>query len=1832
MTAKVNEDAGSVSGAIEHISEITSAKIRIFLAEVAEGVSNYRSLHSLTQQVEHQYHGRFLIELIQNAHDAFADASSADKPNRIEIVFDVTDSKHGSLFVANDGQPFSASNFERLSQLGQSDKDPQKSIGNKGIGFRSVLEVSVCPEVYSRFSSSSNSFDGYCFAFRPEVVQSLVPPMAQLAEQGSIPPSPVSGAPLVDWSDDMLSKFRRRVRSHGSEWLVGETKYLSPYLLPIPLVKTDSATVKAFEARGFATVIRLPLKSSELGVYVQGHMKQISSSTVLFLDKVNSLTLRVIGSQEHIYTRTSADLEGGNAEVRVSIADGVDAPIEYAVWSRNLHVPSAPEEFRAAVMALPGRWPEIVDISVSVAARLGDIPEAGRFSIYLPTLVATGSAVHVNAPFFGDMSRTSIPFDDAYNRQLLQTACDLALDVIRSRLAGRGPSEAMSIVDLLAPFGSDQVAAARWSELIDEAASRASASLNEEPLILAEGGWRPLNATSLIPASDMTSLLTEELLRRHSTFDIFHSCLNSRCEQLKALAKTRFPETGAFPLVSDIASTIAAIASELHATEVDWNAFWRDVMILLPSGQQALAEHKILLGGDGRLHSVSSSSKVFFVPRQGTQDDGDVGGEGTATEVPPTLQPYVAFLSDQIQVYDSNRPTVQTAVRAYLGNGLVSQFRVDTIFTGVLQELTPSLPVPIEGLHFQLCRDIMRWALRLISNVIARGRGAEATLRLLRTIPVPCQGGWYPMGEASFGEGWSDTTGATLKSYLNTLKSPIAIDARKRLLLAPGSPAWVDFGVSEQQLLRAGGVFDGLRLHELKSDSWASQFQASNFYFVLPIEPPPNFTKEQWSNYRALVEAEKKPPFGSLQPYAVGVLYTFPGFAEAFSLVEDARLALSELILQSLPHWSQGLAPLSIAKQGGQPNRLEVTSPLRHFLQSSSWLAIRDAKGLTWARPSDRWHIPSDAIAGRARHFAHLKALPSTIAKRLDLHEALAKVLHDLGMPHCDLHAETDSPNLLEALAASIGSDNVPDANVLLGQLRDAWHLFRPTPNQPPLKQLVVRRRDKQLEAVMPNSEAPVFLPDYGAYVAELEQFDLPVLTIYPNDAKELREWFATAYGSLVQLTSKLELVPHVNGAVWTGVSAVPFADSELGWLIRPLLAMVAFHGQLRGIHSVAFQERADLLRETRIDWVPSVSVAVMRGEVVLMTADVPALWDNQRKTIIATELCRKQPGELSTAFAQALERDDLELPLRYVLGSLETAEDEPEDVAALLARLRISPEQVQQVIEHLRGDIGHIGRLVHILAAVLAPEADASALLEVKIEDELAAALAAVGIVGLDVQRTLHVARDSQDMFDFGRSMWHDLGETVALTRWNETLDRLGHPHLTNRNWTTQLQAGLEEAAGTIKRLLAHLIRHGNPGVFSQMLIAYEGLPRTVDLSRSHWEVDFQTAMSVVADLIQSWNVGNELVVAVRKSLSVQELREQLSALGVPLDIDPDECARRNHQLVDTMAIYIEKLRLAWCLKVAASELHGEWQGEADKYRAIAARRLSSDGFTRIWSEAETFQFLRDSGLHVGLPEFWLAMESSTDLASLQSALQLSDEELAGAESRLASLKAESSRRRNIVKVCGEDFDSSEDNLAQLWGFLKSRIPYELIANIQPLDLGKGKALTPFKTMRQKTKDDVHRHPAKQQQRQPKSVDELVGFAGEIFVYLMLQQQYGTDVVSSSAWISENSRRVFAFNQADDGRGCDFAFTAKGKLLRVEVKSSAGDDEAFTLGSSEIRLAMDLGTRGKRRREVFVLVHVKSALSAAPTAVVLPNPYDPKYAAMFSLEEADARVRYRAK
>jgi len=91
--------------------------------------------------VRQQYTGRYPFELLQNANDAVVDAAGDRK---VKFVLTQT-----ALLVGNTGRGFAEDEVRAICSLGRSSKDPRKSIGYKGLGFKSVGEITTRPQVYS---------------------------------------------------------------------------------------------------------------------------------------------------------------------------------------------------------------------------------------------------------------------------------------------------------------------------------------------------------------------------------------------------------------------------------------------------------------------------------------------------------------------------------------------------------------------------------------------------------------------------------------------------------------------------------------------------------------------------------------------------------------------------------------------------------------------------------------------------------------------------------------------------------------------------------------------------------------------------------------------------------------------------------------------------------------------------------------------------------------------------------------------------------------------------------------------------------------------------------------------------------------------------------------------------------------------------------------------------------------------------------------------------------------------------------------------------------------------------------------------------------------------------------------------------------------------------------------------------------------------------------------------------------------------------------------------------------------------------------------------------
>lgn len=94
-------------------------------------------------QTREDYRGREIYEMLQNAEDAGAEAKS-----HIEVVIDYSDD---IISIANKGgRPFSDEGFASILRANQSSKIEERLIGNKGLGFRSILNWAEEIEIHSK--------------------------------------------------------------------------------------------------------------------------------------------------------------------------------------------------------------------------------------------------------------------------------------------------------------------------------------------------------------------------------------------------------------------------------------------------------------------------------------------------------------------------------------------------------------------------------------------------------------------------------------------------------------------------------------------------------------------------------------------------------------------------------------------------------------------------------------------------------------------------------------------------------------------------------------------------------------------------------------------------------------------------------------------------------------------------------------------------------------------------------------------------------------------------------------------------------------------------------------------------------------------------------------------------------------------------------------------------------------------------------------------------------------------------------------------------------------------------------------------------------------------------------------------------------------------------------------------------------------------------------------------------------------------------------------------------------------------------------------------------
>ena len=595
------------------------SQVRTFFDELKNNTRNYRTISSLDGQIAQAYRGRCILELLQNAHDAL-EAAGPDDPKQISFVLSAT--PEPVLLIGNSGRPFRSTDFEGICQLGQSPKDPNKSVGNKGLGFRSVLEVSSRPEIWSTAPDGSDI--SFVFRFDPSVSDRVAEAVREVERSGPDAQSPFDpGRPLVDWSPEQMEQFRRRLREIDGASEAEE--FLSPYLLPLPITDTRPE-VESLMGTGHVSVVRLQLDGGRAGTCqealrsVKDQLQGLDARSMVFLPHLEKLVIDVDGKRRILERIVDTEVELSNCQRtrhhqllvgRSGPTPGESTTRQFQVWTRIIGGDDDPEQTKrihTVVQHLPNRWPEVRQVTVGVAVEESATPQQGVFVIFLPTEMTTGTGAYINAPFYSSLDRRQIKFDDSYNEMLRESVLDLCLDVVAGLVSGQTEDwRARAVIDILsstAPAGGGDW---RFMDALQERASERKSALENQALILCDGGWCiPSEARMMPDILDNTPVRAEQW-RESAAFAVVSRALDGRRTAVEALlSKLGSPLS---PTDREWCRTIEQVAESVQTRNIDvtWDAFLNGLITILPAR---------LRSGPINAGSLDPLASAVFLPGQ----------------------------------------------------------------------------------------------------------------------------------------------------------------------------------------------------------------------------------------------------------------------------------------------------------------------------------------------------------------------------------------------------------------------------------------------------------------------------------------------------------------------------------------------------------------------------------------------------------------------------------------------------------------------------------------------------------------------------------------------------------------------------------------------------------------------------------------------------------------------------------------------------------------------------------------------------------------------------------------------------------------------------------------------------------------------------------------------------------------------------------------------------------------------------------------------------------------------------------------------------------------
>ncbi|MFJ6443621.1 sacsin N-terminal ATP-binding-like domain-containing protein [Streptomyces sp. NPDC091649] len=1726
-----------------------------------------RSLKNLIEQAVRDYEHRALVELLQNAHDAHA---ADDSGGRVLIRLDHDEGPHGAVYVANTGRPVSRSNFDAITDIAQSDKRPEEGIGNKGIGFKSVLQLTGAPQVYSVAEEGGRVFDGYRFTFADETsLKGLLDGDATLAAE-----------------------------------VAADVFHLC---LPVPL-DSVSDTVNAFAADGYVTVLRLPLKSEGARAEAAQQLAMLSAGppVLLFLRRIASLVVeeRQDGVVER---RTLARAERVNAELdrlTVSTVTLKDAGT-FVLLDRKVAAEAFGDAVERSVLGdhISEGWRDWQgDARVTLALPVEEGLAEGRLYTHLPMgeQAVAPLPAHVNAPFFAKLARVDLEKTVPLNDFLLDELALLGAETLLACSAGTLELPPTLCADLLSWDAS-------MSDRLSHAFERLGHEVGTAPIVpLARGArrWASLAEARLWDDEDRTLFTTDRLTRDADAVLVHPSVTGQRAARL---GKTVATLVGRSPRPSDelLATWAESLARNLSGTPFRpelWGRFY-DELAGCVERPRALQGRRILVDDDGKLRLCNvADGKVrrataFFPPR--TDGEERAGSTGQGPRLPRSLRHRVFFVSRNIPWKNrlGSVTSKQPGRRMLEDGGLVHEYRADELLALVARSLQDR-PTP------ELAAEVLAWAFRL-----SRGDTAPPwrDIRAMRLLVPGADGVWIPATKALFSADWSEERAHLLEELIDRAQdvSEELAALRGRLTAPPGHHVFRGADRAEwHAFLGHLGVGTGLCPEPVPR----SVLRADGRHFTDGRPPTPSLTPataDVWLRHvRRNLPTDRRP---NTEYVGRTLLRRLPGQDDHHHLSDAAKRVYARLVAAGCSEWAAEGLQVTVRRYNEPGDSFTLPTPATAFLAEAEWMPVASARERAdwrFVRPADAWTHGDEA----APSFVPL--VPSPMRRAFQANDRAIRLTKGWGLERWD--SPDTAARRVRELTELFGDGAVPETMMAAFRraYEDAWVECAEACRVPfprGSEATVVVSRGGRLETVTladgmdsPTAVDHLYVEDTDArqLVQLLEQRGAPLLRMRNVHGNAVAALLEQCFGSPVRRISRARVEVRVDGEVFhAGTAGDPLITSERDWVLTLVAAVIDLRsGRFRRPTTESVRRGCAVAKRIRI-----VHAGVLTS-VVDEIAERPGHGGRRWLAVPHQDsptLLLEGPGtgeedllqRSAAGIMELLHHPELADTLRMALLDLNAAgwgTGQSPDADAIADVLGEDRARVREIAATLRQPLDALLDILVPLLATLDLEA-ARALLsddEAPASDEeldrrLAARLSPAN------HRALRAAARHPDLDTARRAM------SLSLPELNAAITALGSTYRPLRNAEGIEQEFRHFVAGR-RRSILDALRAGFLDAFRS------GAPLT-----SYSEN--RNATGLVPDA--AWADEH---LHLETALMQAHVDRWLTGLGAP----PLGGTEAGLVPVDELRLANRPLLLAQ-LKRARTLIHA-WEaahalppsglpGDPESLAAEAAAAGLLD-FLPL-DEATTLRWLR-------MGDRWPA---AAPLALTPEDLGLSAGQLGDAERReKRDRRLRQEERRHIV-VDRARMSAEEDNYHAIVEAVRGGLTPEFLGSAGDAPL--------VALDRQTPRPPGPGRPGFSAGRRGKLSDTqalAVGLAGEVAALDWLRNRY--DAVDESAWVSGYRNKVLGDGMGDDSLGYDLVVERKRSSLLFEVKSSAGGEEEFVLSPTEIARARSL-----KKRETFHVLYVSHALDADLRKIhLLPNPLHPRSAHFFRSVGEGLRYRFQ--